>query len=1394
MTHYTNNRMEIGTKLANRYEIVGELGRGGMGVVYRARDPLLDREVAVKLVTPDLLTPEVEVRFLREAQVVAKMDHPAIVTVHDIGRHEGSLFFVMPVVHGLTLRRLIDERSLSLRDAVAVCAQVASALDYSHELGVVHRDMKPENVIVARDGDRGVRARIMDFGLALVSYESQITRITRAGTLLGTVSYLSPEQVTGGGELDGRSDVYSLGSILYECFVGKPPFSGDMRSVLYRIAHETPEAPARRGATVDADLETLVMRCLAKSPADRPQHAREVADALALAAVRLSDAPAIAVGAPASRAEAAPARETATLPFVGRAAELAEVADRVERAARGECQLVLVAGESGSGKTRLLEELEAIARRRGVRVLHGRMLGEDREFPFQIYFDAIREFFTARDASAPPKADLDEVAADLVRLFPALAEITAIRDAAAVSAAAEPSGPLADRDAIFDVIARTLARLADVAPILFELEDIHRGTVSVEALAYLARRLGASRVAFVGTYLASELDRRHAVSRLADAFAGDRRFATIRLGPLDAGAHREVVEALLGGRRVSDSTARRLYEATEGNPLFTRELVLSLVDLGEISESVAGSLHLSAEIGLSADALPVTIQQAVERRVESLPDDLREVLVVAAVLGREFDFDELEAMVDAPVALDEAVDRLARRGLLVERAAGRRDRLAFSSRIVRDVLYGTSPRRRRRSLHRRFAALLEDRHASRLDRVVHQLAHHYAHGDVPEKAVEFGLKAAARSLEAFSFEDAERTLKVAVEFFGAEWEGDRAAEGEARLMLGRVYRQQGAFESALAEARRACRIFETARMANRAAAAMALAAETAFTARRMDDTNYWVGRGLAAARAAGCDAELAELLSIGVLVANLGGDYDAARALTDELEAIRSGARAAPRVKSAAAPLRGGRIRVPIGAESPFDRIDPMRVGTDQQADIFANVFETLTRVVDGARVVPWLAAEIRPDEGGRTFRFRLRDGVRFHDGRPLAAADVRHSFERVLRSPESRGHPIVTAIVGAGDAARDPSRRLAGFRIESDREFTVELERPIAFFPVLLTDPSMGVVPEGADDLAGTWREGCVGTGPFRVVGFEPERRVALARNPDYWREGVPRCDELEFLLNVPYGEILDEFRAGHFAIASGLLSSDVEALRLASDFGPTFRDSPSLSTAFVALNVRRGPLASLETRRRVARALDAPTIVRRTLMRLTTPATTLTPPSLLGLDVARALSLDGSRHDAEPDATLTAVVSPAFTGRLAPVRDEVYAALRAVGFEVRDVGVWTSDAKDVHRTGEVDLILTMWAADYPDADNFAYGLLHTSEGVLGAFCGSREIDRLSEAARSEADPMARHALYRQVEDVVAREALVVPLFHPQKYRFGRPELQGLAVSSVSFPIVPYEELWFRR
>jgi serine/threonine-protein kinase len=275
--HSETPRM-IGQRLGNRYDIVRELGRGGMGVVYLARDSLLEREVAIKVIGESDLSPDFRSRFMREARVIAKMDHPGIVSVHDIGEQGGALFLVMAFVPGSNLRELLDRGGpLSVSEIVDLGVQASDALEHAHSVGIVHRDVKPENIMVVRLAGGAMRVLLADFGLATALSEQ---RLTRPGAVMGTVAYMSPEQVAAK-PVDGRADVYALGTVLYECAAGAVPFpGGDIASMLYRIAHQPPPALRSVAPHVDPELEAIVMRCLEKDPALRPQRPRDLAGAL----------------------------------------------------------------------------------------------------------------------------------------------------------------------------------------------------------------------------------------------------------------------------------------------------------------------------------------------------------------------------------------------------------------------------------------------------------------------------------------------------------------------------------------------------------------------------------------------------------------------------------------------------------------------------------------------------------------------------------------------------------------------------------------------------------------------------------------------------------------------------------------------------------------------------------------------------------------------------------------------------------------------------------------------------------------------------------------------------------------------------------------------------------
>ncbi len=268
----------LSSVLADRYEIDREIGRGGMATVYLARDVRHNRNVAMKVLNPELGAVLGVERFLAEIQVTANLQHPNVLPLYDSGSGNGLLFYVMPYVEGESLRdRLERERQLPVDDAVRIASAVAGALDYAHRHGVVHRDLKPENILL-QDG----QPLVADFGIALAVTNAGGNRITQTGLSLGTPQYMSPEQATGERTIDGRADIYSLGAVLYEMLVGDPPhIGGSTQAVIAKVLTEKPTSVRKLRETIPENVAWAVDRSLEKVAADRWQSARDFGDALA---------------------------------------------------------------------------------------------------------------------------------------------------------------------------------------------------------------------------------------------------------------------------------------------------------------------------------------------------------------------------------------------------------------------------------------------------------------------------------------------------------------------------------------------------------------------------------------------------------------------------------------------------------------------------------------------------------------------------------------------------------------------------------------------------------------------------------------------------------------------------------------------------------------------------------------------------------------------------------------------------------------------------------------------------------------------------------------------------------------------------------------------------------
>ena len=262
------------TSQLGRYEVISELGQGAMGVVYKARDPLIDRVVAIKTINLGLALDEKEEyegRFYQEARAAGRLNHPNIVTIYDVGKSGSIAYIAMEFLQGKELRDLLrEERNLPVEQTVDIVAQVAEGLAYAHQHGIVHRDIKPSNIMLIRDG----RIKITDFGIARMASSAVHTQ---TGMVLGSPKYMSPEQVLGK-VIDRRSDIFSLGVMLYEMLTGVSPFVGEnVNAIMYQTLNLVPPPPSTLNASVPDMLNFIVAKALAKGVEDRYQNAQDLA-------------------------------------------------------------------------------------------------------------------------------------------------------------------------------------------------------------------------------------------------------------------------------------------------------------------------------------------------------------------------------------------------------------------------------------------------------------------------------------------------------------------------------------------------------------------------------------------------------------------------------------------------------------------------------------------------------------------------------------------------------------------------------------------------------------------------------------------------------------------------------------------------------------------------------------------------------------------------------------------------------------------------------------------------------------------------------------------------------------------------------------------------------------
>jgi serine/threonine protein kinase/predicted ATPase/energy-coupling factor transporter ATP-binding protein EcfA2 len=600
------------------YELVQQLGRGGMGVVYKAIETQLGRHVALKFLPSEYArNPDRLERFLREARTASALNHPHICTIHSLGEHEGRPYIVMEYVDGRTLRAMLAERP-SIEQIVEWMTQAAQALSAAHEAGVVHRDIKPDNIMVRADG----YVKVLDFGLArklptLVG-ESGEAEVTAPGALLGTVAYMSPEQ-TRGAAAEGASDIFSLGIVACQLATREHPFDeGAPLATLTAIATSPIVPPCRVNPEIPGVLSDLIESMLHKDPRLRPTAAEVVARLASLS----SGGGAASVRKPARRRSQ----------IIHRERELETLRRSLAEAEAGHGSFVCISGEPGIGKTTLVHDFLGEIPDLYPHCLVARGNCSERLAAAEAYLpgiDALENMVRRERQGAAARALKTVAPTWYAQIAPAIHETGSNADDAV--RATSPKAVLRE-------FVRFLQEAARLGPIILFLDDVHWADPStVDLLAHLGRHCEGLRLLVVLTYRPTEM------------LLGPHPFWGVKLELQSRGVCTEVSPPLLErdevaryidlafpGHGFPAEFAGVIHARTEGNPLFMADVLRYLRERVAIVEQ-DGSWSLVGELAELTQELPESVRGMIERKLDRLSESDRRLLAAAAVQGAEFD-------------------------------------------------------------------------------------------------------------------------------------------------------------------------------------------------------------------------------------------------------------------------------------------------------------------------------------------------------------------------------------------------------------------------------------------------------------------------------------------------------------------------------------------------------------------------------------------------------------------------------------------------------------------------------------------------------------------------------------------------------------------------------------
>jgi tetratricopeptide (TPR) repeat protein len=804
---------DLSGKSIRGYDLLERVGAGGFGIVYRAHQPAVRRDVALKVILPDFAHhPEFVQRFEVEAQLVARLEHPFIVPLYDYWRDANGACLVMRWLRGGNLRDRLRKGPIPLNELSRMFEQIANALAFAHAHQVIHRDLKPENILLDETGN----AYLTDFGIAK---DLGSDRVTEAGKIIGSVDYMSPEQVQGE-PASARTDVYGLGLMIFELLTGEHPFADlNLVQMIQKQLNEPLPSLYRLRPDLPAELDGVIQRATAKDPTQRYPDAETLLREFLSACAATTPAAPAAVQIPSflTQPEAAEERQ-----FVGRSAELQSLQGSMDKVFAGQGQILFVTGDTGRGKSSLLQEFarRAQAAREDLLVASGRCdiytgLG-DPYLPFRGVLGLLAGDVESRWAAGAVTRDqavrlwtaspatieaLVQHGPDLLGYFVPLQAVrsrlaaTHLGGRVGLQRIAEvlerieqaPAEAQPHPNRILEEFTLVLFSLAQRHPLLLLLDDLQWiDPSSANLLFHLARRIQGRPIMIVGTYRPEDITQlpdgsAHPLEPVLNELKRTFGHIWIDLDAEDASSTRHLVDSLVDmePNDLGEQFRHGLTTITEGHPLFVLELLKDLQERGELVRGQSGQWRQARPIDWQLT--PARVEGVIEKRIGRLDPELREVLGIAAVQGEVF---TAEAVARVHGMEERALVRrlsweLERQHRLVQELGAERmglrrlSQFRFRHLLIQRYLYRQRGASERAYLHEALGNALEELVGDQNGRVSIQLARHFDEAGLTDRAIFHLQRAGERALKLSAYQEATGHLRRALSL--AE---TRAAEGK----------------------------------------------------------------------------------------------------------------------------------------------------------------------------------------------------------------------------------------------------------------------------------------------------------------------------------------------------------------------------------------------------------------------------------------------------------------------------------------------------------------------------------------------------------------------------------------------------------------------------------------